>query len=152
MIVCLFKSTELLVKGSEVAFFLNLFACGTLTFEQGEDNGVEFATEFVLLKHLIEVSGNEFGFELEDATSEGTKDERIVAIEQGDAIDGTNLIKHHLFSFWGKTTITSTIFKVVGLVTRFEIQGCDGYDGRLEGIFAEGEASLTIIAEHGDVW
>jgi hypothetical protein len=49
MIACLFKSTELLVEGSEVAFFLNLFACGTLTFEQGEDNGVEFATKLILL-------------------------------------------------------------------------------------------------------
>ena len=151
MIVCLFKSTELLVEGSEVAFFLNLFACGTLTFEQGEDNGVEFATEFVLLKHLIEVSGNEFGFELEDATSEGTKDERVVTIEQGNAIDSTDLIEHHLFSFWGKTAISRAIFQVVGFMTGFEIQSCDGYDGCLEGNLTQSETRLTVISEYCDI-
>ena len=150
MIVCLFKSTELLVEGSKVAFFLNLFACGTLTFEQGEDNGVEFATEFVLLKHLIEVSGNEFGFELEDATSEGTKDDRVVTIEQGNAIDSTDLIEHHLFSFWGKTAISRAIFQVVGLVPRTEVERSQRDDGSLKRLFAKRKTCLLIVSEHRD--
>ena len=91
---CLLKSTEYLVERREVALILYFLACRALTFEHGEDNGVEFATEFVLLKHIVEAGGHEFWFESEDTTSEGTKDERIVTIKQSDAIDGTDLVEH----------------------------------------------------------
>ena len=88
---------------------------------------------------------------MKDSTAECSKNERVVTIEQGDAIDGTDLIEHHLFSFWGKTAISRAVFQVVGLVTEFEIQSRDRYDGGLEWFLTQGETGLTVISEHCDI-
>ena len=140
-----------MVERSEVALVFYLFTRRALALEQRKDNGVEFTAKFVLLKHIVKISGNEFGFELKDSTAECSKDDRVVAIEQGDAIDGTDLIEHHLSSFWGKTAISRAIFKVVGLVTGFEIQSRDRYDGGLERFLTQGETSLNVVSEHCDI-
>ena len=66
------KSSELLVERSKVALFLNLLTRCGLTLQHRKDNGVELATELVLIEHLFEVFGNEFGFKLEHATSDNT--------------------------------------------------------------------------------
>ena len=46
-----------------------------------------------------------------------------MAIEQGDAIDGADLVEHHLLALRGEAAIWGTVFQVVGLVTRSEIKG-----------------------------
>ena len=148
---CLLKSTEYLVERREVALILYFLACRALTFEQCEDNGVEFAMEFFLLKHIVEISGNELRFELEDATAECSKDDRVVAIEQGDAIDGTDFVEHDLPTFRCETAVGRGVFQIVGLVTNTEVKGCYGYDGGWEGLLTQGEPRLTIITEHGDI-
>ena len=42
-------------------------------------------------------------------------------------------------------------FQVVGLVTGFEIQSRDRYDGGLERVLTQGETGLTVISEHCDI-
>ena len=79
MMIVLVESTELFVEGCKVALFLHLFARSRLALEQGEDNCVEFPTEFVLLEHLFEESSNKLGFESEHTTAESTKDEGVMA-------------------------------------------------------------------------
>ena len=79
MMIVLVESTELFVEGCKVALFLHLFARSCLAFEQGEDNRVEFSTEFVLLEHLFEESSNKLGFESEHTTAESTQHEGVMA-------------------------------------------------------------------------
>ena len=79
MMIVLVESTELFVEGSKVAFFLHLLSRSRLALEHGKDNGVEFSTEFVLLEHLFEEGGDEFGFEPEHTTAESTQNEGVMA-------------------------------------------------------------------------
>ena len=121
-----------MVERSEVALVFYLFTRRALALEQRKDNGVEFTAKFVLLKHIVKISGNEFGFELKDSTAECSKDDRVVAIEQGDAIDGADLVEHHLPTFWSEAAIGRGVFQIVGLVTSTEVKGRYGYDGGLK--------------------
>ena len=131
------KSSELLVERSKVALFLNLLTRCGLTLQHRKDNSVELATELVLIEHLFEVFGNEFGFKLEHATSECAQNEGVMAIEQGDTIDRSNLVMHDLFTFRGKASIIGSIFQIVGLVPRTEVERSQRDDGCLIGFFTK---------------
>ena len=111
---------------------------------------MELATELTFFEYLFEVLGNEFRFKLEHVTTECTKDKRVVTIEQGDAVDGTDLVEHHLLAFSGETTIGRTIFQIVGLVPRTEVERSQRDDGCLIGFFAKRKTCLLIVSEHCD--
>ena len=150
MMIVLVESTELFVERCIVTLFLHLLARSCLALEQSKDNRVEFPTEFVLLEHLFEEGGDEFGFEPEHTTAESTQNEGVVAIEQGDAIDGADLVEHYLPTLRGEAAIWGTVFQIVGLVARSEIKGGYRDDGGLEGFFTQGKTRRGVVAENGD--
>ena len=148
----LVETTELFVERSKVTLFLHLLTRSCLALEQCEDNRVEFPTKFILLEHLFEESSNELGLEAEHTTAESAQNKGIVTIEQSYAINGTDLVEHHLLALRSEAAIRCTVFQIVGFVAWPEIKGSHRDDGGQERLFSQSKTSLTVIAEHGDIW
>ena len=145
-------SPENLVERGEFALLFDWTTGRTVPFKDRKDERLELPFEFGLVKCTSELVRHDIARQLVHAAAERAKDNAVMSVLQGDAVDGANLVELDCVALRRESAVAVHVLTLfVAVVVRLaEAERGDRDHAAGERLLTKGIPVLEILAEEHD--